>query len=151
MKTAKAQYSEDKKAYDNRTPEQIDAANAAAAAAISVRTTLPLFNHFTHDTQLKKATTKPRASKAVATPASVTVQARPPPPAASPSTETSEDNSEEDEAPQVQQTADTESSDDEEEEEEEEAVPEPPPKKKRGGSAQPTTVKEKGKKSSKTR
>jgi len=36
MKTAKAQYSEDKKAYDNRTPEQVDAANAAAAAAISV-------------------------------------------------------------------------------------------------------------------
>ena len=37
MKTAKAQYSEDKKAYDNRTPEQVDAANAAAAAATSVR------------------------------------------------------------------------------------------------------------------
>lgn len=36
MKTAKAQYSEDKKAYDNRTPEQVDAANAAAAAATSV-------------------------------------------------------------------------------------------------------------------
>ena len=37
MKTAKAQYSEDKKAYDNRTPEQVDAANAAVAAAVSVR------------------------------------------------------------------------------------------------------------------
>ena len=36
MKTAKAQYSEEKKAYDNRTPEEVDAANAAAAAA-SVR------------------------------------------------------------------------------------------------------------------
>ena len=36
VEKAKAQYSEDKKAYDNRTPEQVDAANAAAAAAISV-------------------------------------------------------------------------------------------------------------------
>ena len=42
MKTAKAQYSEDKKAYDNRTPEQVDAANAAVAAAVSVRH-CPLF------------------------------------------------------------------------------------------------------------
>ena len=34
---AKAQYSEEKKAYDNRTPEEIQAANAAAAAALLVR------------------------------------------------------------------------------------------------------------------
>jgi hypothetical protein len=37
MKMAKAQYSEEKKAYDNRTPEEIQAANAAAAAALLVR------------------------------------------------------------------------------------------------------------------
>ena len=37
MKMAKAQYSEEKKAYDNRTPEEIEAANAAAAAALLVR------------------------------------------------------------------------------------------------------------------
>ena len=37
MKTAKAQYSEEKKAYDNRTLEEIDAANAAVAAAAFVR------------------------------------------------------------------------------------------------------------------
>jgi len=37
MKTAKAQYSEEKKAYDNRTPAEIEAANAAAEAARSVR------------------------------------------------------------------------------------------------------------------
>ena len=43
MKTAKAQYSEDKKAYDNRTPEQVDAANAAVAAAVSVRHCPPFF------------------------------------------------------------------------------------------------------------
>jgi hypothetical protein len=50
MKTAKAQYSEDKKAYDNRTPEQVDAANAAAAAATSVRHCPPFFvSSFTHD------------------------------------------------------------------------------------------------------
>lgn len=36
MNIAKAQYSEEKKAYDNRTPEQVDAANAAVAAAVSV-------------------------------------------------------------------------------------------------------------------
>ena len=34
---AKAQYSEEKKAYDNRTPEEIEAANEAAAAALLVR------------------------------------------------------------------------------------------------------------------
>lgn len=33
MKTAKAQYSEDKKAYDNRTPAEIAAADAATEAA----------------------------------------------------------------------------------------------------------------------
>ena len=52
MKTAKAQYSEDKKAYDNRTPEQVDAANAAVAAAVSVRHYPPfscLSLSFTHD------------------------------------------------------------------------------------------------------
>lgn len=52
MKTAKAQYSEDKKAYDNRTPEQVDAANAAVAAAVSVRHCPPfscLSLSFTHD------------------------------------------------------------------------------------------------------
>jgi hypothetical protein len=43
MKTAKAQYSEDKKAYDNRTTEQVDAANAATAAAVSVRHCPPFF------------------------------------------------------------------------------------------------------------
>lgn len=51
MKTAKAQYSEDKKAYDNRTPEQVDAANAAVAAAVSVRHCPPfscLSLSFTH-------------------------------------------------------------------------------------------------------
>jgi UDP-N-acetylmuramyl tripeptide synthase len=37
MKMAKAQYSEEKKAYDSRTPEEIQAANAAAAAALLVR------------------------------------------------------------------------------------------------------------------
>jgi len=133
MKTAKAQYSEDKKAYDNRTPEQVDAANAAAAAAIS----------------LKKANAKPRGPKAAAIPAPQTVQARPPPPAeASASSDTSDDDdSEEDEAPQVKQPiVDTESSEDDDEEEEE-AVP--PPKKKRGTSAQPTASKDKGKKGSK--
>lgn len=36
MKTAKDQYTEEKKAYDNRTPQEIEAANAAAAAAASV-------------------------------------------------------------------------------------------------------------------
>jgi hypothetical protein len=52
MKTAKAQYSEDKKAYDNRTTEQVDAANAAVAAAVSVRHCPPFFRlslSFTHD------------------------------------------------------------------------------------------------------
>ena len=52
MKTAKAQYSEDKKAYDSRTPEQVDAANAAVAAAVSVRHYSPFIVYhlsFTHD------------------------------------------------------------------------------------------------------
>lgn len=51
MKTAKAQYSEDKKAYDNRTPEQVDAANAAVAASVSVRARLFFVYQlsFTHD------------------------------------------------------------------------------------------------------
>ena len=48
MKTAKAQYSEDKKAYDNRTPEQVDAANAAVAAAVSVRHFPPFFVYHYH-------------------------------------------------------------------------------------------------------
>jgi len=136
MKTAKAQYSEDKKAYDNRTPEQVDAANAAAAAA----------------TSLKKATAKPRAPKVTVTPAPMTVEARPPPTAeASASTESSdESDSEEEEVPQAKQAApDSESSEDEEEEEAVHAVP--PPKKKRGASAQPVAPKDKGKKSSKAR
>lgn len=42
MKNAKAQYSEEKKAYDNRTPAEIDAANAAAAEAQAVSTHSPL-------------------------------------------------------------------------------------------------------------
>jgi len=45
MKTAKAQYSEEKKAYDNRTPEEIEAANAAAAAALLVRFASSLVIH----------------------------------------------------------------------------------------------------------
>jgi hypothetical protein len=48
MKTAKAQYSEDKKAYDNRTPEQVDAANAAVAAAVSVRHCPPFLVYHYH-------------------------------------------------------------------------------------------------------
>lgn len=150
MKTAKAQYSEDKKAYDNRTPEQVDAANAAAAAAISVchllSFCLMIYSRFS---QLKKANAKPRGPKAAAIPAPQTVQARPPPPAeASASSDTSDDDdSEEDEVPQVKQPiVDTESSEDDDEEEEE-AVP--PPKKKRGTSAQPTPSKDQGKKGSK--
>ncbi|KAF8803922.1 HMG-box [Phlegmacium glaucopus] len=136
MKTAKAQYSEDKKAYDNRTPEQVDAANAAAAAANS----------------LKKTPVKPRGPKATATPAPVTIEARPPPPAEALSTDTSDDDdSEVDEAAQVKQTALDTSSEEDDEEDDEVAVPEPPPKKKRGASAQPAVPKEKGKKGSKAR
>ncbi|KAF8164910.1 high mobility group box domain-containing protein [Crassisporium funariophilum] len=127
MKTAKAQYSEEKKAYDNRTPEEVDAANAAAAAVTSI----------------KKA--KPRGAKAVPTPAPVAVQALPA--AASPSTATSEDeDSEEEETrlPVKHIEPDSDSSDDEEE-----AEPEPAPKKRRGASAQPVVHKEKSKKASK--
>jgi hypothetical protein len=38
MRDMKSQYSDDKKAYENRTPEEIEAANAATAAAALVRT-----------------------------------------------------------------------------------------------------------------
>ncbi|KAF8169512.1 high mobility group box domain-containing protein [Pholiota molesta] len=128
MKTAKAQYSAEKQAYDARTPEEIEAANAAAAAAQS----------------LKKANAKPRGPK----PAKDTAAAAPPPKAraaeASPSPDSSEEEeSEEEEAPQPRTKhaqADTESS--EEEEEESERLT----KKRRGPSVQP---KEKAKKSSK--
>lgn len=37
MREAKAEYTDNKKAYENRTPEEIEAANAAAAAAALVR------------------------------------------------------------------------------------------------------------------
>ena len=36
VREAKVQYSEEKKAYDNRSPEEVEAANAAAAAALAV-------------------------------------------------------------------------------------------------------------------
>ncbi|KAF8156151.1 high mobility group box domain-containing protein [Pholiota molesta] len=117
--TAKAQYSAEKQAYDARTPEEIEAANAAAAAAQS----------------LKKANAKPRGPK----PAKDTAAAAPPPKRAS----RGEEESEEEEAPQPRTKhaqADTESS--EEEEEETERLT----KKRRGPSVQP---KEKAKKSSK--
>jgi hypothetical protein len=45
MTTAKERYSQDKKAYDNRTPEEIQAANAAAAAAAAVRLVNTLHPH----------------------------------------------------------------------------------------------------------
>lgn len=38
MREQKEVYSDEKKAYENRTPEEIEAANAAAAAAALVRT-----------------------------------------------------------------------------------------------------------------
>lgn len=38
MAIAKERYSADKKAYDNRSPEEVAAANAAAAAALAVCT-----------------------------------------------------------------------------------------------------------------
>ncbi|KAF8966410.1 high mobility group box domain-containing protein [Flammula alnicola] len=127
MKTAKIQYSEEKKAYDNRTPEEIEAANAAAAAALT----------------LKKANSKPRGPKAAAAAAAAPVKARPPPTIdeVSPSSESSEDEDSEEEAhPEPKRNQpDTESSDEEEE-------PQPAPKKRRGASVQP---KEKSKKGSK--
>lgn len=36
MRDAKAQYSQEKAAYENRSPEEIEAANAASAAALAV-------------------------------------------------------------------------------------------------------------------
>ncbi|PPQ81072.1 hypothetical protein CVT25_014535 [Psilocybe cyanescens] len=130
MKTAKDQYTEEKKAYDNRTPQEIEAANAAAAAAAS----------------LKKANSKPRGPKPSATPAPA-VKARPPPTAdeISPSSVDSseEDDSEEDEppAPIMTRPADSDSSEDEDSESE------PATKKRRGASPQATV--QKGKKGSK--
>ncbi|KAH9483015.1 Non-histone chromosomal protein 6 [Psilocybe cubensis] len=116
MQTAKDQYTEEKKAYDNRTPQEIEAANAAAAAAAS----------------LKKA--KPRGPKPAAPPAPA-VKARSPPaahqmPPSSPDT-SSEEESDEDEstAPILQRPPDSDSSDDESE-------PEPVHKKRRAASPQ---------------
>lgn len=37
MASAKERYSQDKKAYDSRSPEEVAAANAATAAAVAVR------------------------------------------------------------------------------------------------------------------
>ncbi|PPQ99794.1 hypothetical protein CVT26_009171 [Gymnopilus dilepis] len=126
VREAKVQYSEEKKAYDNRSPEEVEAANAAAAAALA----------------LKKANAKPRGPKPAA--AATEIKARPPPPPqeASPSSESSEAEDSDDEEPArkpKQPESDT-SSDSEEEEEEE---PEPAPKKRRGASVQPPASKSK--------
>ncbi|KAF9480835.1 HMG-box [Pholiota conissans] len=113
MKTAKAQYSAEKQAYDNRTPEEIEAANAAAAAAQS----------------LKKANAKPRGPK----PAKDTAAAVAPP-KASPATDTSEEEDSEEEETHAPTTKRDEDSDSSEEEEE---SSEPAAKKHRAGSARP--------------
>ncbi|KIM45774.1 hypothetical protein M413DRAFT_292945 [Hebeloma cylindrosporum] len=129
MKTAKAQYSEEKKAYDNRTPEEIEAANAAAAAALL----------------LKKANAKPRGPKPAGAAAAANNQtkARPPPTAdqVSPDSASSDDDDSDEEAsPPVKPAhGDSDSSETEE--------MEPAPKKRRGTSAQPKD--HKSKKSSK--
>ncbi|KDR74519.1 hypothetical protein GALMADRAFT_227586 [Galerina marginata CBS 339.88] len=142
MKTAKAQYSEEKKAYDNRTPEEIESANVAAAAALKA----------------KKANAKPRGPKpaaAAAVAAATAVKARPPPTAeeaASPSSDSSEEDDSDDEEvhrPAAKtagrkSTPDTESSSEEEEEEEKP----PAPKKRRGASVQPKEKEQKSKKNS---
>ncbi|KAF9551559.1 hypothetical protein CPC08DRAFT_715034 [Agrocybe pediades] len=130
MNEAKTLYVGAKKAYDNRSPEEVEAANAATVAAQS----------------LKK--TKSRGPKAAAAPADA-VKARPPPTAeeVSPSTDSSSDEESEEEetsrpAAKAQAASESESSDEEEEEEEAEPVP----KKRRGGSAKPPS---KSKKSAK--
>jgi len=132
MKTAKTQYSEEKKAYDNRTPEEIEAANAAAAAALL----------------LKKANAKPRGPKpaamAAAAAANSEVKARPPPTAdqVSPDSGTSEDDDSDEEESQPAKPAQHDSDSDSEAEE-----PEPAPKKRRATSVQPKD--QRSKKSSK--
>ncbi|CAA7259584.1 unnamed protein product [Cyclocybe aegerita] len=131
MKTANALYSEEKKAYDNRTPAEIEAANAALEAARA----------------LKKAKSKRGPKPAAAAPAPA-VQARPPPAPeeVEPSTEASEDDDSEEEE-NTTRKAPKQAEPDSDSSEEEEASPEPAPKKRRGTSAQPSAPK--AKKSSK--
>ncbi|KAF9526265.1 hypothetical protein CPB83DRAFT_817278 [Crepidotus variabilis] len=137
MKTAKAQYSEEKKAYDNRTPAEIEAANAATEVA----------------KVLKKANAKrgpkPKDTPAIsATAAAVTpaaVPARPPPKLDEVSPDSSEssdeEESEEDSRPVVVNSHhlhhESQSSDEEDEEEE---IHEPARKKPRSGSTQPAML-----------
>ncbi|KAF5322357.1 hypothetical protein D9619_001158 [Psilocybe cf. subviscida] len=138
MRDAKEVYTDSKKAYENRSPEEIEAANAAAAA----------------EAMLKKANAKPRGprkAKAVAVDAAAAAdavaKARPPPTADQmASTDSSDEDSEEEDTAEPDQVAD--SSDHDMDEDEEEDSPEPAPKKRRSPSAQPKE-KEHKKKSSK--
>ncbi|KAG5639343.1 hypothetical protein H0H81_004064 [Sphagnurus paluster] len=111
---AKEQYSNEKKAYDARSPEEVAAANAASEAAIAA----------------KKA--QPRARKAAAAAPSVPAPA-PVPAASSPSVGSSdEEDSEEsdEEQPQRKKQAVSDSSEEDEEEEEEEEPVKPVSRKK---------------------
>ncbi|KAF5364228.1 hypothetical protein D9756_000904 [Leucocoprinus leucothites] len=132
VESAKERYSQDKKAYDNRTPEEVAAANAAVAEAAAA----------------KKS--KPRKKKgADAAPAEVA--ARPPPPAAetSQSASSEEDESTVEDSDDDDAPAEKESQVDSDSSEEEESVPEEKPAKKSKKASEPAHQTHKSKKGSK--
>ncbi|RDB15522.1 Non-histone chromosomal protein 6 [Hypsizygus marmoreus] len=127
--SAKEQYSQEKKAYDSRSPEEVAAANAATAAALAA----------------KKAAPRTRAPKAAA----VAPVLAPPVATTSPSSNSSEasetDSEEEEELEKgkAHHEVSEHDSDESEEDEEEEA---PPPAKRTKGKVVTPAPKEKEKK-----
>lgn len=128
------QYSEEKKAYDNRTPEEVQAAKAAAEVALA--------------TKKEKKPRAPRTTKpaaAAVAPAVVPTPARPPPVVEASHSSGSEDSSDESDDEEPHPIAHLPVSSDSSDEE----SSEPTPKKRRGASAQPRPTASKPKKSSK--
>lgn len=121
VESLKERYSQDKKAYDNRTPEEVAAANAAVAEAAAA----------------KKSRTKKK--KPIDTAISAKVPARPPPAETSQSVSSEEDVSSAEDSDTEDAPADKESDSSEEEEEEPELEEKSTKKsKKAAASAQQT-------------
>ncbi|KAJ3514183.1 hypothetical protein NMY22_g14824 [Coprinellus aureogranulatus] len=161
MLAAKAQYSEEKKAYDARSPEEVEAANRALAESAAVRVRLAHDDRHSYFCprnllhpsvvfplmQLKKANRGGRSKKAapVVAPAPKEQSKSEPESDEEHEQEVAESDEESDDdgspAPETKKAKEESSSDDETSEDEEE---EPAPKRsKRAGSAQPKSKKNK--------
>lgn len=151
MKTAKAQYSEEKKAYDSRNVAETEAANVTNAAAGTVRVVswhirirerclfmLPLCLHQQKTSPKARGRKLSAAAGTSGAKVSPATTARPPPKVseASHSSDTSEGEESEDEAPSKAAKQHEHGSESSEEE-----SSEPTPKKRHGGSAKPNSQK----------